>query len=191
MGDAPYTLHQYVADLRAIAAEATEPGRVIARVRPLARRLAAQRDWVRPHHYAIDPEAGMRMHLLHEEADHTLAVFVVAWGPGQSVLPHDHGTWAVVAGVDGPEVNTFWKRVDDGSREGYAEVVPAGEHAIAAGEVVSMLPGAIHSVRNDSAQVTLSLHTYGINTGHTHRFQYDVAARTVWPHPRSAFTPGA
>jgi predicted metal-dependent enzyme (double-stranded beta helix superfamily) len=39
------------------------------------------------------------------------------------MAPHNHGTWAVVAGVYGPERNAFWKRLDDGSRPGCAKSV--------------------------------------------------------------------
>ena len=47
------------------------------------------------------------VHVLHEESDHRLAVFAVSWLPGRGVPPHDHGTWAIVVGVDGPEKNLF------------------------------------------------------------------------------------
>ncbi len=155
-------------------------------MRPLALKASLDKALIQPAHYECDPEGGIGLHLLHAEPDHSLAVFMVSWLPGRGVTPHDHGTWAVVAGVDGPEVNTFWKRLDDGTRAGYAELAPAGEQAIDAGEVVSMLPEGIHSVRNDSHRITLSLHTYGIDPGHSPRYQYDVDARSVRPHPRSA-----
>src|SRR5918911_2847262 len=122
MADNAYTLRQFVQDLRAIAAETTELAAIISRARPLTRRLALSKDWLQQSHYVCDPEQGFGVHLLHEEPDHTLAVFAIAWLPRRGAPPHNHGTWAVVAGVDGPEKNLFWKRLDDGSRPGYAEI---------------------------------------------------------------------
>ena len=150
-----------------------------ARVRPLARELALSRTWLTPQHYACDPVQGFGIHVLHEEPDHTLFVIAAAWLPGRGVAPHNHGTWAVVAGVDGPERNTFWKRVDDGSRPGHARIVKVAEKDFGPGDVLTLLPDAIHSVRNETAAVTVSLHAYGYNLNMSGRLQFDPARDTV------------
>jgi predicted metal-dependent enzyme (double-stranded beta helix superfamily) len=121
------------------------------------------------------------VHLLHEEADHSLAVFAIAWLPGRGAPPHNHGAWAVVAGVDGLETNTFWQRLDDGSRPGYAEISKNGEKVFGPGEVVAFLPHDIHSVTNETPAVTVSLHVYGKHLNYTARSQYDATARTETP----------
>ena len=38
-----------------------------------------------------------------------------------------------------------------------------------------MKTGGIHSVRNETDAVTLSLHTYGMHVNHTTRSQFDLA----------------
>ena len=166
-------LASYVKDLRAITAASTNPGEIAVRVRPLARELALDRGWLESRHYACDPVQGFGIHVLHEEPDHTLFVIAAAWLPGRGVAPHNHGTWAVVAGVDGPERNTFWKRLDDGSRPGHAKIVKVAEKDFGPGDVLTLLPDAIHSVRNDTASVTVSLHTYGYNLNMSGRLQFD------------------
>ena len=65
--------------------------------------------------------------MLHEEADHSLAVFAVAWAPGRGVAPHNHGTWAVVGGAHGIEHNINWLRTDDGGTEGFATIERGSE----------------------------------------------------------------
>jgi hypothetical protein len=50
----------------------------------------------------------------------------------------------VVAGVDGPETNAFWTRLDDGSRPGYAAIEKQAVKVFGPGDVVSFLPEAIH-----------------------------------------------
>ena len=168
-----YTLDTFVRDLRRIAAATSDPGEIAARVRPLARDLALAKTWLAPKHYECDAEQGFGVHVLHEEPDHTLFVIAAAWRPGRGVAPHNHGTWAVVAGVDGPERNTFWKRLDDGSRPGYARIARVAEKDFGPGDVLTLLPDAIHSVRNETAEVTVSLHVYGYNLNMSGRLQFD------------------
>ncbi|MFQ5757459.1 MAG: hypothetical protein ACE5H7_15375 [Acidiferrobacterales bacterium] len=181
MATVAYSLSDYVNDLRAITAKTQDDEAIIRQVRPLAKRMAESKDWLDQRYYECDEEQGFGVHLLHEEADHTLAIFAVAWLPGRGTPPHDHGTWAVVAGVDGPEKNIFWKREDDGSRAGYAKLEHNGERIFGEGEVVAFLPREIHTVWNDSDAVTLSLHTYGKHINFTGRSQFDPEKNTATP----------
>jgi predicted metal-dependent enzyme (double-stranded beta helix superfamily) len=174
-------LSRFVDDLRSISAEATDPRAVIGRVRPLAQQLALGKTWLEKRHYDCDAEQGFGVHLLHEEPDHALAVFAVAWLPGRGALPHDHGTWAVVAGVDGPEKNTFWKRLDDGSRPGYAKLAKEFDRVFGPGEVVLLLPGEIHSVLNETDAVTVSLHVYGRHLNYVTRSEFDPDTNSARP----------
>lgn len=176
-----YTLESFVADLRAAVAATHAPAETLARVRPLAVRLAADRSWLSQEHYRTDPEQGFLIHLLHEEPNHDLAVMALAWLPGRGTPPHDHGTWAIVVGVDGEERNEYFRRVDDRKRPGYAELEKVSERVCGKGDVVQMLPGAIHSVTNVGSEVALSLHVYGRHINHTGRSQFDVAAKTETP----------
>jgi predicted metal-dependent enzyme (double-stranded beta helix superfamily) len=173
MAGAAYELRRFVEDLRTITAETQDPCVIGARVRPLARDLALAGTWLAPRHYQCDAGQGFGAHLLHEEPDHTLAIFAGAWLPGRGAPPHNHGTWAVVAGVDGAERNTFWTRVDDGSRSGRAEIRRQGERVLEPGDVVTFLPDSIHSVVNETTRVTVSLHVYGKHVNYTKRSQFD------------------
>jgi len=177
-----YSIAQLVADLKEIRAQAKNEREILNRARPLARRAALAMDsWLKPRMYEADPEQGFGVHLLHEEPDHTLAIFAVSWLPGRGTPPHDHGTWAVVAGVDGPELNKFFERVDDRSRPGHAEVKKSGEKVFGVGDVVALPTGGIHMVWNESARVSLSLHIYGKHINFTGRSQYDPEKQTETP----------
>jgi predicted metal-dependent enzyme (double-stranded beta helix superfamily) len=180
MTAATYGVPDFVRDLRA-AADSAHPEAIMESVKPLARRLALSREWLVPRHYTADEAQGFGLHVLHEEADHSLLVFVAAWAPGRGVTPHNHGTWAVVAGVDGFERNTFWQREDDGSRPGYAKLSKVREQVFGPGDVFAMPAGTIHSVVNDTAQVTVSLHVYGFNLNLTRRSQFDPERETEEP----------
>ena len=102
-----------------------------------------------------------------------LDVLVIV-GPGVvgEVLVHDHGTWAVVVGVDGPERNIYWKRTDDGTKPGYAKLEIAADNVMLEGDVVAMPTGVIHSVQNESDKTTISFHVYGKHLNHTGRSQF-------------------
>jgi predicted metal-dependent enzyme (double-stranded beta helix superfamily) len=168
--------------LRREVAGAANEGHILSRVRPLAQRAALSRDsWLEKRFYTANPEQGFGVYLLREEPDHSLAIFVVSWLPHRGTVPHDHGTWAVVAGVDGPEKNEFFERRDDRSRPGYAELKKTGEKVFGVGDVLAMRTGQIHSVRNESDSVSVSLHIYGKNIQHTGRSQFDVDKRTETP----------
>ena len=173
----PYTLDRYVEDLRGITKETDDEDQIISRVGLLAQRLAIEKNWLQPKHYETDAEQGFGTYLLHEEPDHALAVFVVNWLPGRGAPPHDHGTWAVVAGVEGIERNIRYRRLDDGSRPGYAELEVKHDFNADAGELICMKTGGIHAVRNETDRVTLSFHTYGKHVNYTNRSQFDLETR--------------
>lgn len=169
-----YTLHQFIEDLRAIAAQTDDDREIIREVMPLAGQVAENPEgWLTEAHYRCDEEQGFGVHLLHEESDHSLAVFAASWLPGRGAPPHDHGTWAVVAGVDGEERNVNWLRHDDGSRLDYADVRPNSEVIIGGGKVISFLPRDIHSVVNDTDSTSVSFHVYGRHVNHTGRSRFD------------------
>jgi predicted metal-dependent enzyme (double-stranded beta helix superfamily) len=178
-----YSLEQFVKDLRAITKESGDSGEILTRVRPLARELALSKSWVVPKHYTCDPKQGFGAHLLHEEPDHTLAVFAVAWLPGGGAPPHNHLTWSVVVGVDGSEKNVFWKRLDDGSRPGHARLEKQAERMFGPGDVLTLGPDGIHSVVNETDRVTLSLHIYGKHLNYTGRSQFDPERGVEEPFP--------
>lgn len=134
--------------------------------------------------YDCDEEQGFGINILHEEPDHTLLVEAIAWLPGRGVKPHDHQTWGVVVGLDGRETNVNWVRRDDGSRAGYADLVPGHEVEVGDGDVVAFLPDDIHSVRNDSDKPTLSLHIYGKSLAHIDRSEFDPEANVQRPCPK-------
>jgi len=182
MDTSAYSIPQLVEDLREIRAQAKDEREIMNRVRPLARRAALAKDaWLKPQMYQADAEQGFGVHLLHEEPDHTLAVFAVSWLPGRGTPPHDHGTWAVVAGVDGPELNKFFERTDDRSRPGHAQLKQTGAKTFGTGDVVAMPSGAVHVVWNESDAVSVSLHIYGKHVNFTQRSQFDPDKQTETP----------
>ena len=176
-----YGVTDYVRDLRRIAGEAPNARELVERLRPCAERLAATTGWIGPEMRKCDPAQGFGVHLLHEEPDHQLAVFVIAWAPGRGTLPRNHKTWALVVGLEGTERESWWRRTDDGSRPGFAELEAQGERIVTTGEVSVCMPDDIHSVWNVGAEMSLSLHTYGRHINFTGRSEFDPERREERP----------
>jgi len=178
----PYSLEQYVQDLRAITAQETDPVRITDRVAPLAKKFAQAPGWLRPEHRECDMEQGFGVHLLHEEPNHDLAVFVLSWLPDRGTTPHNHKTWAVVVGMEGHEQEINYDRLDDGAKRGYAELKRGGEHVMTAGDVACCYPEHIHSVWNVGKDVSMSLHTYGRHINYTGRSEFDPERKLERPY---------
>jgi len=170
-----------IREMQRIAAASDDPFEIVQRLREPARRLALAADWLEPRFFECDAEQGFGLHLLHEEGDHRLAMLVASWLPGRGVVPHNHGTWAVVCGVKGQETNVFWRRADDRSRPGHAEIVEAGRTICGPGDVVHFLPDDIHSVHNETTEIAVSLHLYGRHINHTVRSKFDPVSEREEP----------
>jgi predicted metal-dependent enzyme (double-stranded beta helix superfamily) len=183
MCDTGYSVKQLVDDLRDLAREGRDDAAMAAAVPDLVKRLALMKhNWLRT--YMCTPGEGNAagIYALHEEPDQSLAIFVVTWLPGDETPPHDHGTWAVIAGLDGHETNHWWKRFDDGGTPGYADVRRTGSERIDAASIIAMTGEAIHSLHNDSGGVSTTLHLYGRNVDYTDRHKYDPARHTIAPY---------
>ena len=176
-----YSIEDYVTDIRLVVKEETDEGKIIDRIKPLSKKIAANKSWVKPEYFNVDKEQGFGLHLLHEEKDHSLAVFAIAWAPGEGLAPHNHKTWAVVAGIQGQEHETSYKRIDDGTTEGFADLVKTNEETLYAGDATCCLPEDIHSVWNNGREIALSIHTYGKHLNHTGRSIFDINQKTETP----------
>lgn len=173
----------FVSALRRARDECRDEASLLQRVQSVTASLAACRSaWLEDAMCHPDAEQGFGLHLLHEEADHSLAAFVVSWLPRRGTTPHDHGTWAVVAGLRGAERNELWRRVDARTRPGYAEVQRVGDKVFGEDELLVMPAGVIHSVWNDTDAVSVSLHVYGRHVNYTERSQFDPQNRTETPY---------
>ena len=179
--DTTYSLARFVADLRSITAATADETEVLRQVAPLAERLAASSGLKNEPAIHADIEKGFSFNLLHEESDHSLAVALLSWLPSGATLPHNHGTWGIVVGLEGAEKNIFWRRLDDGGRAGYAELQRVGEMDCVLGQAVVLPSPTIHSVENTADQPSLSLHVYGKNVYYTGRSQFDVVNKRELP----------
>ena len=177
-----YTLDQYVRDLREIIAQHSDPVEITDLVAPLAKKFAQSPEMRRPGYRECDAEQGFGVHMLHEEPNHDLAVFLISWLPNRGTTPHNHKAWAVVVGIEGQEQEINYDRLDDGGRPGYADLKRSGEQVMTAGDIARCYPEHIHSVRNVGKDISMSLHTYGRHINYTGRSEFDVEHKLEKPY---------
>lgn len=178
---AEYSLELFIDDLRSITANIGDEREILRQVAPLAERLAANATLLKERPVNSIAEKGFSFNLLHEEADHALAVAILSWLPSGATLPHNHGTWGIVVGLKGVEKNIFWRRIDNGSRPGFAELERVGEMECVLGQAVVLPSPTIHSVENCTTEPSVSLHVYGKNVYYTGRSQFDIVNKREMP----------
>jgi predicted metal-dependent enzyme (double-stranded beta helix superfamily) len=106
------------------------------------------------------PPAGSSQELVYglaEDARSGIALYLVSDAPGTVSPPHEHLTWAIIAGIRGVEANTLYRIIDSASRE----VEVCGEVVVGAGQSLVLPERAIHSTAALGATATYHLHLYG------------------------------
>ncbi len=169
MCDTGYTVRDLIADLRDMKERGASETEMLRDAPDLVKRLVLMKhNWLRTYMYEQNRTAseGSSSYRIHEEPDHSLALFVVTWPPTAETQPHDHGTWVVVAGLEGREIHHRWKLV---ARD---TVERSGEDRIETGTIVALPTTAIHSFENDSGAVSVTLQLYGTNTDYTEHHNF-------------------
>ena len=130
--------------------------------------------------FPINDDGGSAVYRISEDSDHRYALYASVGAAGKSVPPHNHTTWAVIVGVYGDELNRFYERTDDASKEGYAELKETGSFVVQHGNGVVFLPDDIHAISTDDSESTVHLHMYGLALDHLHeRLVFDQVGKTV------------
>ena len=143
--------------------------------------LASRADLFPQDEFPLGPDGGI--YRLSEDPDHRFALYASAGGPGKKVPPHNHTTWAIIAGVHGAERNVVYERLDNGAREGVVQLreAPAKEKTLKRGDVIAYLPDDFHHIETPAGSGNaLHLHFYGLSLEHLpNRVSVDMATGTA------------
>ncbi len=124
------------------------------------------------------------LYLLGQSPDASHALYLWRPAPGLRTAVHDHSTWAVIAGIEGVEDQTRWRRTDGGDGPGPCSLEPVGRSRVGPGGHIAFGPRDIHSVAVDGPRAIKHLHLYGRSLQHLPtRLDYDVDAGTCWYAP--------
>ena len=158
--------HRAVADFIAQARSLLDGAIPIGheRLEPVARALEAlgqQRELFPDAHFPVSAANPAQVYRLAEDLDGQFALYVSAGLPGKAQPPHDHTTWAIIAGIAGRERNNFYAReaTADPARDTLREIA---ESDVVAGTSVTLLPDDVHTIELIGEENGLHLHFYGL-----------------------------
>src|SRR5437667_5999766 len=144
-----FDLDRFIADCRAaIGADPTHKS-----VREVVARAVAEPSAVLA---GLGEPACAGVDALHHSDE--LTILNVVWGPGMTIMPHNHLMWAVIGIYTGREDNIFWRRVpgEDGGR-----IEAAGAKSLGERDVEPLGRDIIHTVTNPLLRSTGAIHVYG------------------------------
>jgi predicted metal-dependent enzyme (double-stranded beta helix superfamily) len=120
------------------------------------------------------------LYRLAQDPDQRLALYLQTALAGEDTPPHNHGTWAVIAGVVGEEENILYERLDSGDRPGHGSVKPKGRFTVKPGTAIAFMPEEVHSILLPGKEPAIHLHLYGKPLElMTDRVWFDVAKGTT------------
>lgn len=164
----------------------SNPHAIVAEVRPAFEELLADQTWL-PGEFMRSVEAsgmgsGIGMWLLYKAPDDSLAFSSLVVPPGVQTPVHDHLAWGIVGLYCGTQAEEVFRRRDDGSEEGVADLALAEAKRLAPGDLYELLPeNDIHRVRTTSDVTSVSLHLLGNNNGCIWRHQFKPEEQAVKP----------
>ena len=124
---------------------------------------------------------------LSEDPDGRFALYASAARPGHAQPPHDHTTWACIAGVEGVELNRLYRIVTGGREPGPAHIELVAEKPLGPGDPIFLGPADVHDILVTGERTAMHLHLYGRGLPHLdRRLRHDTVAGTCEHFP--AFT---
>ncbi len=148
--DAQATKGNALAGLDAIAAELVK--------------LASQEALFPDRHFPVGAQGEPGVYRLAEDAVGGFALYASVGLPGKSVPPHDHTTWAIIAGVRGDEHNVVYRRSasPEQNARGVATLTKVRELTVRSGNAIVLQPDDVHTIELLNGKPGVHLHFYGL-----------------------------
>lgn len=167
----PYRLYRFLTDLEDILEQVADDQQRLHLICPLVRRLLNSSEWLHTNFSPPDPETGWSVVMLYDEPDFPLTVQTVVWSPGSVSPIHNHAAWGIVALINGQEKNTFWRRSPTPQQPD--RVQPVGDHLLTPGDILCLMPDAVHQIEVVGDEPTVSFNLYG-KTDYHRRFEFNL-----------------
>ncbi len=172
-----YRLYRFLTDIEDIILTVKENRRRLEMIRPLIRRLVTSSYWLQAEFLEPSPDTGFSVLKLYDEPQLGLSVEVVSAVGGVISPIHNHGTWGAVLLLQGSCKYTFWQR--NGDKDFPHKIKLLSKKILAAGDLISFLPDAIHRVEALGDEVSVTFCVYG--SQEMQRFEFDPLLHTAEP----------
>lgn len=144
MAAEPYTLDQFLADTRATIRNKGVPAG-LEEIRRHLEHLLQNPTLLKD--YLGDPVPHFPRRTIGHDPQTDVHVLVHGRETAGTSTPHDHGPcWVVYGNYTRYTQMRRWKRLDDGSQPGHAELTLQKNFRLNAGEAAAFAPGDIHSI---------------------------------------------
>ncbi len=150
-----------IESVRAIESQFGATREALERIKPELVKLASRTELFPASSFGNLPGRPGTIFHVAEDPDGRFALYGSAGSPGKAQPPHNHTTWACIAGVYGDEHNVFYDRVDDHPADAQASLVKTGELTVVKGNACAFLADDFHTIEVVNGKESLHLHLYG------------------------------
>lgn len=171
-----YRLYHFLTDLDSVLEMVEDEIERLDQIIPLVRKLLTSSYWLQMEYSEPSPETGWAVKFLYREHQYPLTVQMVSWLPSKHSTIHNHGTWGIVALLDGQEKNRLWTRQP--TPETPHKIQLNHEIILNPGDIAAFTSDAIHSIEALGQDPTISFNLYGV-TDHSQRYQYDLEQQSA------------
>lgn len=159
----------------------------LTRIRDEVCRLAARQDLFPVSEFSAVEAGTSSMYRLSQDADRRYALYVSCPQKGRSTPPHDHTTWAVIAGVRGREHNRLYRKTSILEGGGKVLVEQVDEFDVVPGTALALMPEDVHSIHLGDDGPHMNLHLYGVGIEHLHeRRSFDLQTGAIKTFPAAS-----
>jgi len=100
---------------------------------------------------------------LYRSPERSFVVLAYIWDAKLADIIHDHGSWGIIGTLCARLGERKYERIDDGKREGFAELRETGHGVCGPGETTFVLPlnKGLHAMDNPTDGIAVSINVYG------------------------------
>ena len=161
-------VRDFIAQVKAVAPDPRQatPDQ-LTRVATLLEALGRRRELFPADAFAVVPGRPTSIYRLAEDVDGGYALYLSLGEAGKAQPPHDHTTWAIIAGVSGNERNEVYAR-SAGTEPGRDVLTHVRRVDVGSGNSIVLAPNDVHTIELVDDAPGAHLHFYGLALDRLH-----------------------